>query len=87
MLQMQGISTDREQLERSVLAMTLDDGHLESMLDWKPLTHSVLNVTLDGRSMEGIPDLEPLEHSVLVMTWTVDSRRGCHIWNRSTIRF
>ena len=47
--------------------MTLDDGPLEKMSDWEPLTHSVLDVTLDGRPMEGIPDPEPLEHSVLVM--------------------
>ena len=57
---------DMEQLERLVLAMTLDDGSLE-ISDWEPLTHSVLNVTLDGRPMQGIPDPEPLEHSVLVM--------------------
>ena len=56
--------------------MTLDDGPLENMSDWEPLTHSVLNVTLDGRHMEGIPDPEPLEHSVLVMALDSELTEG-----------
>ena len=48
------------------------------------LEHSVVETTLDGRPMEGTTNLE---HSVLVGSWTVDSWRGCRVWNRWSSRF
>ena len=44
-------------LERSVLAMTLDDGPLDKMSDSEPLEHSVLHMALDNGLAQGSGEL------------------------------
>ena len=77
-----------EPLEQSVLNTLLvarpDEGITEEISDWEPVAHPVPDTNLDGRPMEGTTYLE---HSALGCLWTVDSWRGCRVWNHSSSRF
>ena len=70
-----------EPLEQSVLSSSLAarpvEGVTEKVLDWTPVINPVISYTLDCRPMEGTTYPE---HLALGVSWTVDSRRGRHVW-------
>ena len=82
---MEGI-TCPELLEHSLrlLEATLDGELIKKISDWEPEASSVPDATLDGRLREGNTYLE---HSAPGVPWTVDSWRGCRVWNHWSGRF
>ena len=77
-----------EPLEQSVRSSSLAvwpvEGVMEKVSDWKPVVNPVISYTLDSQLMEGITYLE---RSALGCFWTVDLRRGGHVWNHWSSRF
>ena len=77
-----------EPLEQSVLntlsAAQPEEGITDELSDREPVVVPVPDITMDGRPMEGTTYLE---HSALGCLWTVDSWRGCRVWNHSSSRF
>ena len=77
-----------EPLEQSVLNTLLvaqpGRGITEEISDWEPVAHPVPDTTLDGRLMEGTTSWSIRFWGCLL---TVDSWRGCRVWNHWSSRF
>ena len=84
---MEGMSR-LEPLEQSVLNTLLvarpSKCVTEERSEWKPVINTVISYTLDGRLREG-----NTSWSVRLWRcpWTVDSWRGCRVWNHWSSRF
>ena len=63
---------------------SLSDGLVERISDGEPAARQVPDTTLDSRPMDGITYLD---HLAPGCPWTVDTWRGCRVWNHWSSRF
>ena len=80
---MSGLEPVEQSVLNTLLAARPEEGISEELSDREPL--ALPDITLDGRPME---ETTYLEHTWLWgCLWTVDSWRGCRVWNHWSSRF